>query len=82
VNLFGAVSPVNKKISDVRQRFVTIWFMKVAEAVRSWRLLEKLTVRDAAERIGIDRSVLHRLESGHPVSASNLAAVVRWLLSE
>jgi transcriptional regulator with XRE-family HTH domain len=56
--------------------------MKIADVVRSWRLLEKMSLRDTAELIGIDRSALYRMESGRPVSASNLAAVVRWLLSE
>jgi transcriptional regulator with XRE-family HTH domain len=55
--------------------------MKIAEVLKAWRWNEHLTIKDAAAQSGIDKQVWLRLENGKPVNESNLAAVLRWLLS-
>jgi transcriptional regulator with XRE-family HTH domain len=56
--------------------------MKLAEAITSWRHYERLSLRDAAYRIGIDKSSLLRLEQDKPINEKNFAIVLRWLLSD
>jgi transcriptional regulator with XRE-family HTH domain len=55
--------------------------MNLADAIRAWRHHHELSIREAAERIGIDRSALHRLEKGEELSRANAFTVVRWLLN-
>jgi hypothetical protein len=39
-----------------------------------------MTVREAAERIGIPWSTYARVEKGHPTSGETLAVILRWML--
>lgn len=54
--------------------------MNLAEAIRAWRHHHELSIRGAAERIGIDRGALYRLEKGEAVNQVTLITVWRWLL--
>jgi transcriptional regulator with XRE-family HTH domain len=54
--------------------------MNLADTLRAWRHHQELSIRDAAERIGIDRGALYRLEKGESVNQSTLVSVWRWLL--
>lgn len=56
--------------------------MMMRYVVHGWRKYCGLTIRDAAERIGIDKSAFLRLENGKPLNEKNLAAVMTWLLKE
>jgi transcriptional regulator with XRE-family HTH domain len=55
--------------------------MKIAEVLRSWRHHQEMTLREAAERVGVPASTYQRIERGHPMQGETLAAVLRWLLS-
>ena len=48
--------------------------------IANWRWVEKLTVREAAERIGLTTSTFSRLEHGYSVDGGTLAIVLTWLL--
>lgn len=54
--------------------------MMIADLLRAWRHHEELSVREAAERIGIDRGSLFRLEKGEAVNQKTLVSVWRWML--
>lgn len=60
----------------------TIQYMKhLGEVIRKWRLMSEITVRDAAKMIGINASVLCRLEAGDNVDGITLRRVLQWLLA-
>lgn len=52
----------------------------IANLLRAWRHHEELSIRDAAERIGIDRGALYRLEKGESVNQTTLVSVWKWML--
>jgi DNA-binding XRE family transcriptional regulator len=54
--------------------------MRIAELLRGWRHHEEMSVREAAERVGIPPSTYQRVEKGYPMSGETLAVVLRWLL--
>lgn len=56
--------------------------MNIATVIQAWRKREELTIRQAAERIGIDRNSLYRLECGKSVRLDSLAALMRFLFNE
>jgi len=56
--------------------------MKLSELIYDWRILERLTLRQAAEQIGIPFQTLHRIESGKPMEGRTLAVILNWLMSE
>jgi len=56
--------------------------MKIAELLEAWRHHEHMSIREAAERVGISSSTYHRVEHGNPVQGETLAAILRWLLAE
>lgn len=47
--------------------------------IRSWRKLLNLTAQQVAERAGISRQALGRLENGEPVSYETFLSVARAL---
>lgn len=50
--------------------------------VRERRRQERLSIRAAAEQIGISFSTIHRMEHGDDMNEASLAAVLRWLARE
>jgi transcriptional regulator with XRE-family HTH domain len=52
----------------------------LAEVLSKWRFISRLSVRDAAARVGLDAATYSRLERGIEVSASTLRTVLFWLL--
>jgi len=54
--------------------------MRIAELLRGWRHHEEMSVREAAERVGIPPSTYQRVEKGYPMSGETLDVVLRWLL--
>ena len=54
--------------------------MRIAELLRAWRHHGEMSVRDAAERIGIPWSTYQRVEKGRPMSGETLAVILRWML--
>jgi transcriptional regulator with XRE-family HTH domain len=53
--------------------------MNLADTLRAWRHHHELSIRDAAERIGIDRGALYRLEKGEHVNHPTLMSIWRWM---
>lgn len=49
------------------------------EHVKAERLRHSLSQADAADEMGIGRTTLWRMETGQPVMASSLLAIVNWL---
>jgi hypothetical protein len=54
--------------------------MRIAELLRAWRHHEEMSVREAADRIGIPWSTYARVEKGYPMSGETLAVIWRWML--
>jgi transcriptional regulator with XRE-family HTH domain len=54
--------------------------MNVAKVIRGWRSDERLSLRQAADCIGIDYNALWRLEKGESVNQGTLITIWRWLL--
>ena len=55
--------------------------MKIAELLKAGRHHGEMTVREAAERVGIPWSTYARIERGHPMQGETLAVLLRWLFS-
>jgi transcriptional regulator with XRE-family HTH domain len=54
--------------------------MRVAELLTAWRHHEHLSVREAAERIGIPPSTYAGIEKGRAMGSETLAVIWRWML--
>lgn len=54
--------------------------MRIADLLRAWRHHEHMSVREAAERVGIPSSTYARIEKGYPPSGETLAVILRWML--
>jgi hypothetical protein len=39
-----------------------------------------MSIREAAERVGIPWTTYQRVEQGHPMSGKTLALILRWML--
>ena len=51
--------------------------MRIAGLLRAWRYREAMSVRQAAERIGIPWSTYGRIENGYPMSGDTFAVILR-----
>lgn len=56
--------------------------MRVGEMLSSWRHIEKVSLRAAADEIGIHHLALRRIESGHPVTGEHILKLIRWMIAE
>lgn len=56
--------------------------MNLADMLRAWRHHQELSIREAAERIGIDRGALYRLEKGESVNQATILQVLLWLFGD
>jgi transcriptional regulator with XRE-family HTH domain len=55
--------------------------MRIAELLTAWwRHHEHVSVREAAERLGIPTSTYAGIERGRAMSRETLAHIVRWVL--
>jgi len=53
----------------------------LAEVLSQWRFAARLTVREAAARIGLAEATFSRLERGSRINVDTLRAVLYWLLA-
>jgi transcriptional regulator with XRE-family HTH domain len=60
-------------------RPVTRALLRLGEDLRAWRLLNRSTVAEVADRAGVSRDTVLRLEKGGSVSTENLLRVARAL---
>jgi transcriptional regulator with XRE-family HTH domain len=54
--------------------------MRIAELLKAWRHHHEMSLREAAERLGIPPSTYARVEKGYPMSGETLAVILRWML--
>lgn len=52
---------------------------RIGGDLRTWRLLQRITVAQVADRAGVSRDTVLRLEKGESVSSENLLRVARAL---
>lgn len=55
--------------------------LNLAEVLRQWRYGSRLTVREAAKRIGIGYSTLNRIEGGEHPGGETLVQLLTWLFT-
>ena len=56
--------------------------MIMVDCVLAWRHHHHLTIRAAAERIGISEGTLGRIETGKPMSFDTFWALLCWMMGE
>jgi helix-turn-helix protein len=56
--------------------------IKLGKILNSYRLAEKIPLRDLAREIGIDHTVLAKFENGRATKEATLAKIFVWLLSQ
>lgn len=56
--------------------------MRIAELLRAWRFHQEMSVREAAERVGIPGSTYARIEKGYPMSGETFTVILRWMLAD
>jgi transcriptional regulator with XRE-family HTH domain len=54
--------------------------MRLASLLKAWRHRHEMSVREAAERLGIPSSTYAGIENGRAMSGETLAHIVRWML--
>jgi len=54
--------------------------MRIAELLKAWRHHEEMSVREAAERVGIPPSTYAGIEKGQGIGGETLALILRWML--
>jgi transcriptional regulator with XRE-family HTH domain len=54
--------------------------MRLSSLLKTWRHREELSVREAAERLGLPSSTYAGIERGRAMSGETLAHIVRWML--
>lgn len=56
--------------------------MKLTELVKAWRYRNELSLREAAEIIGVSYVSLQRFEQGETESGPTLLAILKWAMSD
>jgi cytoskeletal protein RodZ len=56
--------------------------MEIGNVLRDWRLLERMRLADAAQRIGIPLSTLDRIEKGCSIEGRNMVILIQFLFGE
>jgi transcriptional regulator with XRE-family HTH domain len=64
------------------QNFGNVSFMKIGDLIRTWRVLEKMTLRGMADEIGLAVETYRRVERGDELQGRTLAKVIRWMLED
>jgi transcriptional regulator with XRE-family HTH domain len=54
--------------------------VRIAELLTAWRHHHQLSIREAAERIGIPPSTLARIQKEGTMSSETLGVILRWQL--
>jgi transcriptional regulator with XRE-family HTH domain len=52
--------------------------MKLGKVIRTYRLMQELTLRELGQEIGIGAATLMRIEKGHEPDGTTLAKVLAW----
>jgi transcriptional regulator with XRE-family HTH domain len=51
----------------------------IGTVLRDWRTINRLSQREAAEKIGITPSTMSRIEAGKMVDANTVIYLIAWL---
>ncbi len=55
--------------------------MRLGAVLHKWRLMQDMSVRDAAKEIGLSPATFSRLENGREIDARTLMKIFNWLTS-
>ena len=66
----------------MRQNFGNVSCMKIGDLLRTWRVLEKMTLRGMADELGLAVETYRRVERGDELSGRTLAKVLTWILGD
>jgi cytoskeletal protein RodZ len=53
--------------------------MNIGDVLKNWRVMERMTLREAAPRLGLTVPTLQRIESGHAVEGSTVVKIMVFL---
>jgi len=56
--------------------------MRIGEVLKDWRLMEKMTLKEAAPLIGISLATLARIEKGDGMDGVTMWAILAFLFGE
>ena len=54
--------------------------MMVGELLSAWRRHRQISIREAAQCVGIPWSTYQRVENGHAMSGDTLSVILRWMM--
>lgn len=55
--------------------------MPLARMVAQWRVTERLTLREAADKLGICYNALRRFERGELINADTFSKIIQWSIT-
>jgi len=53
--------------------------MQIGKVLRSWRRIEDIGVREAAQVIGVSHGTVSRIERGEQIDAVTMMKLLNWL---
>jgi len=53
----------------------------IGTILKAWRVHNKVSLRNAANSMGISHSTLHRVENDRPVDAETMLRLINWLFA-
>lgn len=56
--------------------------MNLQQLLVAYRQVHRLSVREAAKKIGVSYNALWRFENGKEINTKSLARILRWLFEE
>jgi transcriptional regulator with XRE-family HTH domain len=54
--------------------------LRIASLLKAWRHRHEMSVREAAERLGVPASTYAGIEKGRAMSSHTLAHILRWMM--
>lgn len=56
--------------------------MKIPELLRAWRHFHQMSIREAAERIGLSWEVYSRAEKGRAMRPDTFMRIMNWIIGD
>lgn len=56
--------------------------MEIGNVLANWRTMERMTLAEAAERIGLPLSTLDRVEKGCRIEGRNMVILIQFLFGD
>jgi len=57
----------------------TVCPMNIGDVLKNWRLMEKMTLREACKRVGVSHPTLQRIEQGKSVDGATMWKILAFL---